>query len=83
MITHDFELSICEGDLCSFKLRIQQVNLFLTELLAILLISFFLSVDVVADIVDLSLSLSDGCVKLHSLLSRMSQILFKVGNLAG
>ena len=83
VLTHDFKLPICVGDLSSLKLRIEQVNLPLTELLAILLISFFLSVDVVADIVDLSLSLCNSCVKLHGLLSRMFQVLLEVGNLAG
>ena len=41
------------------------------------------TVDVVADVVDLALSLLDSCVQLHSLLRCMLQVLLQVGDLAG
>ena len=47
------------------------------------LIVFFLDVDVVADVVDLTFPLLDGGVKLHRLLCSMLQILLEVGDLAG
>ena len=81
--THGNDTVLGVEDFGALELRVEQVDLALTEVLAVLLVHIFLTVDVVADIIDLMLSLIDGSVQLHFLLSRMLQVLLQVGDLSG
>ena len=81
--THGNDTVLGVEDFGALELRVEQVDLALTEVLAVLLVHIFLTVDVVADIVDLMLPLIDGSVQLHFLLSRMLQVLLQVGDLSG
>ena len=82
-VSHKLELLSLEGDLGSIELRVEQVDLLLAEALTIVLVLVLLSVDVVANIVNLALPLFNGRVELHGLLGCMSQVLLEVGDLAG
>jgi len=82
-VTHDSGSPVGEEYLGTIKLRVKQVNLLLAEALAMSLVLILSTVDVVADVVDLALSLLDSCVQLHSLLRCMLQVLLQVGDLAG
>jgi len=63
-------------------LFVQEGQVLLTHVLTVLIVLILLIADVVADIVDLSLPLFNGRVELHGLLSRVLQVLLKVGDLA-
>lgn len=81
--THGNDTVLGVEDFGALELRVEQVDLALTEVLAVFLVHIFLTVDVVADIIDLMLPLIDGSVQLHFLLSRMLQVLLQVGDLSG
>ena len=71
-----------EGSLRSGKLGVEKLNLALTQVHVILLTLILLGVDVVLDVFNLTFALVDGGIKLHSLLSRVLQVLLEVSNLA-
>lgn len=62
---------------------VQEIQVLLAHVLIVRLVLLLLIADVAANIVDLALPLIDGSVELHGLLSRVLQVLLKVGDLAG
>jgi hypothetical protein len=80
--SHCRELLVLVKHLRSVELCVQKIKLLLTQVLSEGLGLILLSVDVVADIVDLALSLLDSSVELHRLFSRVLQVLLQVRDLA-
>ena len=66
---------------CPVELLVEHFNLAHAQVLSDLLILVLLSIDIVAHIVDFSLSLLNSRVKLHCVLCGVSQCLLKVRNL--
>lgn len=81
-LSHGDDTILRVEHLGALELSVQQVDLALTEVLAVFLVLIFLTVDVVADIIDLMLALIDGSVQLHFLLGGVLQVLLQVGDLA-
>ena len=79
---HDSCLSVGVHSFGAVELRVKQIDLLLSESLLLGLTLLFLPINVVADVVDLALSLLDRRVQLHRLLRRVLQILLQVGHLA-
>jgi len=73
--THGDDTILRVQHLGSLELRVQQIDLALTEVLAVFLVLIFLTVYVVADIINLMLALIDSSVQLHLLLSCVLQVL--------
>jgi len=80
--SHGLELLVLVEHLGSVELCVQKIKLLLTQVLSVGLGLILFAVDVVADIVDLALSLLNSSVKLHRLFSRVLQILLQVRDLA-
>ena len=64
------------------ELYFQKIKLLHSQVLSVGFVLLLFAIDVVADIVDLALSLLNRGVELHGLLSRMLQILLQVRDLA-
>jgi len=80
--SHGRELLVLVEHLRSVELCVQKIKLLLTQILSEGLSLILFAVDVVADIVDLALSLLNSSVELHCLFSRVLQVLLQVCNLA-
>ena len=74
-------LLLLEENFRLIKLSVEELELGLSQSLAILLVVVLLAVDVLGDVVDLSLPALYGCVELHGLLCRVLQVLLEVGDL--
>lgn len=82
-IAHGLELLVLEVDGRPLDVFVQEIQVLLAHVLIVRLVLLLLIADVAANIVDLALPLIDGSVELHGLLSRVLQVLLKVGDLAG
>ena len=80
--SHSRKLLVLVKHLRSVELCIQKIKLLLTQVLSKGLGLIFLTVDVVADIVDLALSLLNSSIELHRLFGRVLQVLLQVRDLA-
>ena len=81
LFTHHSVLLVLEKGFRLVKLRVEELELSLSQSLAILLIVVLLVVDVFGDVVDLTLPAFDGSVELHGLLSCVLQVLLEIGDL--
>ena len=81
LFTHHSVLLVLEKGFRLVKLRVEELELGLSQSLAILLVVVLLVVDVFGDVVDLALPALDGSVELHGLLSRVLQVLLEIGDL--
>lgn len=80
-VTHGLVLLVGEHSLLLLDLLGKEIDSLLAEGLSSGLVLFLLVVDVVADVVDLSLALLDRRIQLHSLISRVLQVLLEIGDL--
>ena len=74
-------LLLLEKNFRLVKLSVEELELGLSQSLTILLVVVLLAVDVLGDVVDLSLPALDGRVELHGLLCRVLQVLLEVSDL--
>ena len=70
------------SSLASVELSVKKINLTLTHVLLVSLRVVLLFGDLTLNVFKFALALLDRGIKLHSLLSRVLQVLLKVGDLA-
>ena len=76
-----FQALLSEGSLCPGELGLEERDLALAQVHVVLLTLILLGIDVVLDVLHLTLALINGRIQLHGLLGRVLQVLLEVGDL--